>query len=167
MAKNKIEYTTSYAVFSDDRKHRLMLCRTWDPSRPAAMVIGLNPSTADEHEDDPTIGFVRRVLDSNGYGSLYMVNLFTMVTPHPEELEHPSKCRYDQAFCIDVWKHTLAKNPTPTTVVFAWGQFKTFGRDQVAVKELGQFAQCFGKNKNGSPRHGMYLKPTTKLQPWL
>jgi hypothetical protein len=43
------------AKFSACRKYRYALWRTWDESKPSAMIIGLNPSTADENENDPTI----------------------------------------------------------------------------------------------------------------
>ena len=36
------------AKFSACRKYRYALWRTWDESKPYAMIIGLNPSTADE-----------------------------------------------------------------------------------------------------------------------
>ncbi len=45
----------SGALFSDDRVYRYALWRTWSPSQPSVMFIGLNPSTADESQDDPTI----------------------------------------------------------------------------------------------------------------
>ena len=43
------------AKYSACRKYRYALCRNWDESKPYAMIIGLNPSTADENENDPTI----------------------------------------------------------------------------------------------------------------
>ena len=43
------------AKFSACRKYRYALWRNWDESKPSAMIIGLNPSTADENENDPTI----------------------------------------------------------------------------------------------------------------
>ena len=43
------------AVLSEDRKYRYLLSRNWDDTKPTALFIGLNPSTADEKEDDPTI----------------------------------------------------------------------------------------------------------------
>lgn len=62
------------AVFSPDRAHRYRLTREWYSDRPPFVVIGLNPSTADESQDDPTIrrclSFARR----EGCGSLVMVN---------------------------------------------------------------------------------------------
>ena len=41
------------AKFSACRKYRYALWRNWDESKPYAMIIGLNPSTADENENDP------------------------------------------------------------------------------------------------------------------
>lgn len=43
------------AIFSDDRKYRFALFRMWDLKAPNVMFIGLNPSTANEHDNDPTI----------------------------------------------------------------------------------------------------------------
>ena len=50
------------------------------------MFIGLNPSTADERLDDPTIrhcvGFAARW----GYGGIFMCNVFTLVSTDPKKL---------------------------------------------------------------------------------
>lgn len=150
-------FKNSYAVFSKNGKDRLILYRSWDKERPAATVIGLNPSTADENKDDPTIGFVRRVLAHNGYGQLYMVNLFTMITPHPKELiqdNHPEKA-------IHYWQQCAASSKD---VVFAWGSLTNVrGRDMIAKNTFPE-ALCFGHLKDGSPRHPMYLKATTELK---
>jgi hypothetical protein len=48
-------YIKTGAEFSKDRIHRYALYRIWDESKPLIMFIGLNPSTADENKDDPTI----------------------------------------------------------------------------------------------------------------
>ena len=48
------------AFLSEDRMYRYGLSRVWDKSRPYVLYIGLNPSTADENKDDPTI---RRSVD--------------------------------------------------------------------------------------------------------
>ena len=49
------------ADFSPDRKHRYSLWRIWDRSKPLVMFIGLNPSTANESDNDPTIRSVCRI----------------------------------------------------------------------------------------------------------
>lgn len=56
------------ADFSNDRKYRYALWRIWDRTKPLVMFIGLNPSTANETENDPTIKSVGRISKNNGYG---------------------------------------------------------------------------------------------------
>lgn len=140
-------YIQSFATFSQDRKHRVMLHRLWDQQRPCATVIGLNPSNANEKDDDPTIGFVTRVLNFNGYGGLFMVNLFTMITPHPKDLVLDMKLLN----AVSVWR---TASMSCKDVVFAWGNFKTLGRNQTAKREFPK-ALCFDILKSGEPRHPM------------
>ena len=45
----------SDALFSKDRVYRYALWRIWDLKKPKVLFIGLNPSTADEIKNDPTI----------------------------------------------------------------------------------------------------------------
>lgn len=66
---------TSTATFSPDRLHRYTLWREWGGLTPTgkgfAMIIGLNPSTADETEDDPTIRRCIGFAKSWGYDALF------------------------------------------------------------------------------------------------
>jgi len=74
------------AVFADDRTHRLYLWRRWEKDGPWVMFIGLNPSTADEKTNDPTvrrcIGFAQRW----GYSGMFMCNAYTLVSTDPKKL---------------------------------------------------------------------------------
>ena len=45
----------STAVYSDCESYRYMLTRTWDPGGDKALFIMLNPSTATEVQNDPTV----------------------------------------------------------------------------------------------------------------
>jgi hypothetical protein len=69
---------TCSSVFSSDaaKTWRYELRRVWDPTRGLVAFIGLNPSTADETHDDPTvrrcIGFAR----CWDFGGLIMLNAF-------------------------------------------------------------------------------------------
>src|SRR3954470_12052751 len=74
------------AIFSDDRKYRYCLFRQWDIDAPVVMFIGLNPSTANETQDDPTIRRVCKFAFDWGFGGVYMMNLFAWVTAYPQEL---------------------------------------------------------------------------------
>ena len=56
--------------FSDRRKYRYGLWRIWDGDKSLAMQIGLNPSTADETSNDPTIIRCKSFSRSWGYGGV-------------------------------------------------------------------------------------------------
>ena len=60
------KFSKSGAVFSDCRKFRYALWRMWDEDKPLVMIIGLNPSTADEKVNDPTIKPAASVLPVHG-----------------------------------------------------------------------------------------------------
>jgi hypothetical protein len=76
----------SGAVFSKDREYRYVLWRIWDESKPMVMFIGLNPSTANEEKPDNTITKVKKIAYFNGYGGVYMLNLFGIVSSDPRIL---------------------------------------------------------------------------------
>ncbi len=74
------------ANLSECRKYRYALWRTWDKSKPYAMFIGLNPSTADETENDPTINRCINYSKDWGFGGLCMVNLFAFRATDPSDM---------------------------------------------------------------------------------
>lgn len=146
----------SSAVFSDDKKYRYMLYRMWSASKPTAMLIGLNPSTANEFTDDPTIRRITGLLKKLDYGAFYMTNLFAYVTPYPEELQN----------CDDPLgendEHLQFISKKSDQIIFCWGNFFVYGRDE-DIKKMFPHAKCFGKNRNGSPKHPLYLRTGTQL----
>ena len=76
------------ATFSDCRKYRYALSRTWNGKKKTILFIGLNPSTANEKIDDPTIRRCINYAQNWGYGSLLMVNLFAYRATLPSELKN-------------------------------------------------------------------------------
>lgn len=77
-------FASSTARFSPCRRYRYELWRRWDvPTAPFAMFIGLNPSTADETADDPTIRRCIRFARDWGFGGLLMTNLFAFRATDP------------------------------------------------------------------------------------
>ena len=65
------------AFFSPDRLHRYALWRTWDESKPTAMFVCLNPSTADEVKNDPTVTRCIRYARDWGYGRYHRTHITT------------------------------------------------------------------------------------------
>lgn len=150
------------AKFSEDKKHRFALWRIWDMSKPLIMFVGLNPSTANEMTDDPTIRRLSRkngFTHKNGYGGFYMMNLFPFVTTYPEKL----KAQMEFGGMLAENDHYLRQvSLNCETIVFCWGNFDTYGRDK-EVMDMFPTASCLGVNKSGSPKHPLYLKGNTRF----
>ncbi|MFD5882592.1 DUF1643 domain-containing protein [Streptomyces yangpuensis] len=153
------------AVFDTGRAHRYLLTRLWDPTRPLAVFLMLNPSTAGARHDDPTItrclSFARR----ENAGGLAVVNLFTRCATDPAALKHDPEPTgpYADAF-ID---HTTAEAPL---VIAAWGAYGDLhGRAEQVTGRLwrrGIGLQCFGTTNAGHPLHPLYLRADTPLVPY-
>jgi hypothetical protein len=145
------------AFFSDCGKYRYQLYRIWNESLPLAMCIGLNPSTANSDDDDPTITRLIGILKSNGYGGFHMMNLYGLISPHPEDITaHPNPEGDTNKWIFNV--RQLCQD-----VIFCWGNFK---QAQYRGKKMAQKypeALCFGKNKNGSPKHPLYLPKEVRI----
>ena len=76
----------SGAIFSDCRRYRYALWRIWEPSLPPCLFVMLNPSTADEAKNDPTIERCERRASAMGYGGLYVSNIFAFRSTDPAAL---------------------------------------------------------------------------------
>ena len=139
------------AEFSSCRNYRYALWRIWDRDKPKIMFIGLNPSTANELTDDPTIRRVKTMAKNWGYGGVYMANLFAFVTPYPDEL---AKC-LDPIGENDLWLHKIAMQCSET--IFAWGSFKEAQERAKKVIQMFPNAKALHINKNGSPKHPLYV----------
>jgi len=152
------------ADFEIGRQHRYLLWRAWDMSLPSLNVIGLNPSTADESIDDPTIrrciGFAR----AWGYGALEMTNLFAWRATDPAELKRPQLAVHVIGQNNDRRLLDVATAHACGMVLAAWGVHGTYlGRDQQVLDKLrgaGVRVHCLGVTKDGHPRHPLYLPKT-------
>lgn len=146
------------AVFSDCKKYRYALWRIWDEAKPKVMFVGLNPSTANETSDDPTIKRVCLIAKNNGYGGIYMMNCFPFVSTNPDNL-----WKLDGVAENEKWLKRIALKCK--TVVFAWGNFdvvKRLGVDYI-LSQWFPNAKALHINKNGSPKHPLYCKSDTQF----
>ena len=142
--------------------YRYKLTRTWEEGPRVAFVM-LNPSTADETEDDPTIrrcvGFAR----DWGYTGLVVVNLFAFRTKDPPVLlTVPQPVGALNPF---FWRE-VRDDPTVNQIIAAWGAAPLAQRVvplfQAVMQETGRMVQCLGETEHGHPKHPLYLAKTTK-----
>lgn len=175
------------ANFSEDRKYRYSLCRFWgnhpvewcervDCTHPAssdlhngwtlALLIGCNPSKADEDAGDPTIG--REVSFCRGFGfdGFIKCNAGGLVSTDPAGLftsTDPIGPLNDKALMT-------ASAFTSETVV-CWGAFKKFAwrfeQVEALLRGTSNPISCFGLTKGGFPKHPLYLKATTERVPYV
>ena len=148
----------SDATFSECRQYRYALWRLWDESKPYAMFIGLNPSTADETTDDPTINRCIDFAKSWGYGGLCMANLFAYRSTDPANLRTTQDPIGPDN---DNWLKELGKSAG--VVVAAWGNDGAYlGRSRVVASRITNL-KCLKINKTGEPAHPLYQPGTAKL----
>lgn len=160
-------FARSSAYISLDGMYRYNLTRNWGdtPYDPCMTFIGLNPSTADAEKDDPTIrrciGFAKR----EGFTRLVMLNLFAFRATDPKAL-----ITADDPVGPDNNSELMAWMTSPV-IVACWGANPTNGRAvamKAMVRNCGAKLYCFGKTKDGHPKHPLYLPadaPLSLLEP--
>ena len=157
-------FSSSGAHFSPCRVWRYALWRVWDESLPMVMWIGLNPSTADEAADDPTIRRCKGFAAAWGYGGIYMLNLFAFRATDPAEMKKASDPVGPENYAKIAQFHEVAG-----LTVAAWGVHGTFLDQDLCVsrldrigphaktKYLGDDLWCLGLTKDGHPKHPLYV----------
>jgi len=144
-----------HALLSKDKKYRYSLKRIWDNDKPKVLFIMLNPSLADNYQDDPTIRRLIKFAKLYGYGGFYVGNLFSYITPYPSELLDKD-LMFSKKNIHEIKKMTgLIKD-----VVYGWGN--SFEEPEW-LKQIISNPKCFGKNKNKTPKHPLYLSYNNKL----
>ena len=151
------------AVISPCRKYRYALWRMWgDVVRSGyVMFVGLNPSTADETVDDPTIRRCVGFAKSWGYAGLVMTNLFAFRTTDPALMKRvgdpigPENDRYLQA-----------QDGYRALVVAAWGTYGAHRNRDLEVANMLHPMFCLAVTKDGHPAHPLYLAKHLRPAPF-
>ena len=129
--------------------------------------VMLNPSTADATEDDPTIKRIMEFSQRWGYGKIKVVNLFAYRASKPEIMKlaadpvGPENNHY---------LHQMFTEVGYGDVMVAWGN----EADPKRVEEFMHIARCYPNarllalvnNKNGSPKHPLYVKGDVLRKIW-
>jgi hypothetical protein len=143
---------SSGAIFSEDRKYRYALWRVWDLTLDLLLFVGLNPSSAAEVKNDPTITRnVQRAMRL-GYGGLLCANLYAYVSTQPNILlgdgDFVGKETDDYLRqMIGLSKRHLC----------GWGSFKPVTKRASIVLGMIPEPYCLGVNFDNQPKHPLYV----------
>lgn len=149
----------SSAFFSPCRTWRYLLRRKWNDRQEVAFIM-LNPSTADETQDDPTIRRCIGYAKTWGYGGLIVGNIFGLRSTDPKALLSAADPVGPHN---DYW---LANIGFGTDTVCAWGAHgKLHGRGAKVLELLrlnGAQPMALKLTGDGQPAHPLYLKGDLK-----
>lgn len=142
----------SGAKLSECRTYRYALWRQWDDSIPSILFVGLNPSKADEKDDDPTLLKCIQYARKWGYGGVYMGNLFSFRATQPRDLFKADDPIGEEN---DSWLDYL-NNKSKVTVA-AWGNHGQFMDRSMKIKPKLNNLHYLKMNATGEPAHPLYL----------
>jgi len=134
------------------------------------IVVGINPSTADDKNPDRTINRVKGFAEGNGYDSFIMLNLYPQRTPFPSDLHSTMELSIHNQNLKTI-SDILALNNN-ATILAAWSE-KIVVREYLkeSLKAIFETTKKFNVNwinlgdltKSGHPRHPLYASYSVAL----
>lgn len=157
--------TASTALYSDCEAYRYNLTRTWDPSGAKVMFVMLNPSTATEERNDPTIERCERRARALDAGSFEITNLFAFRATDPRDLRRAAEPNGpDNDATLTEAAHRA------TRIIAAWGvhgaHLNRAAEVTTLLIKIPTPLYHLGLTKHGHPRHPLYLPYSQKPVLW-
>lgn len=156
----------SVAVYSDCERFRYSLTRVWDPAGARVTFVMLNPSTATEVQNDPTVERCERRARAMGHGAFQVVNIFAYRATDPKDMRRapdPVGPSNDTAI--------LAGAEWAGRVICAWGTHGAHLQRGLAVQAMlraaGVTLHHLGLTKDGAPKHPLYIGYETQPMEWI
>lgn len=155
----------SVAVYSDCEGYRYELTRIWDASGQKALFVMLNPSTATEFQNDPTVERCERRARALGYGAFRVTNIFAYRATDPKVMRavaDPVGPENDAA---------IANGATwADRIICAWGSHGAHMGRGLAVEQLLRVTAKplwhLGLTLAGLPKHPLYIGYDRQPQQW-
>lgn len=156
----------SVAIYSDCERYRYALTRIWDEAGRKVTFVMLNPSTATEVQNDPTVERCERRARALGFGSFQVTNIFAWRDTDPKNMRAAT-----DPIGPENDAHILAASDWADQTICAWG---THGRhlDRGATVQTLLSADRrdlfhLGLTKNGTPKHPLYISYAQQPQLWV
>lgn len=152
------------AEFSDCGRYRYTLHRPQRGEGPHVCFVLLNPSTADDERNDPTVrrclGFAKKRYDAC---AITVLHAFAFRTPSPFELYGAHARGIDVVGPDNDWYIDRILTWQSPVVIGGWGSngHARWARPRIeklmAKLRQGRDVFCLGKTKTGQPRHPLYV----------
>lgn len=117
----------------------------------------LNPSTADENVNDPTVERCRRRAEMMGYGGLVVINIFAYRSTDPRELKKKNIDPVGMQNNMQI----VEAGKRCKMVICGWGKHGSLHGRGKEVLEMMKFwgikTRALRLNKDGSPAHPLYI----------
>ncbi|WP_137701351.1 DUF1643 domain-containing protein [Marimonas lutisalis] len=156
----------STAIYSDCERYRYMLTRTWDAAGKRALFIMLNPSTATEVQNDPTVERCERRARALGFGAFRVLNIFAWRETDPRKMRaaaDPVGPENDAAIAESC--------PWADQIIAAWGTHGAHLERGAAVERLLRDTALpvfhLGLTKDGHPKHPLYIAYAQQPERWF
>lgn len=164
------EWQQRIAYFSNDLRYRYRLWRRfrWVRHPRVLNFIMLNPSTADDEFNDPTVERCERRARMWGYDGLVVTNIFAYRSTDPREL---LRCENPEGFMQGL-ANILSVAGSADRVICAWGKQApsvslprgAFIESQLRAKKIPLY--CLKTTQDGVPCHPLYLSYDLKPIRW-
>ncbi|MEO0378938.1 MAG: DUF1643 domain-containing protein [Pseudomonadota bacterium] len=146
----------STAVYSDCERYRYSLTRVWNDKGRRVLFVMLNPSTATEVQNDPTVERCERRARHLGFGAFQVTNIFAWRATDPRDMKAAS-----DPVGPDNDAALRAGTQWADEIIAAWGTHGAHLDRGAAVASLLQGADAplfhLGLSKEGHPKHPLYL----------
>ena len=137
-------------------------------TRPPIAFCLLNPSTADEAKDDPTVARCRRFAVAWGFGDIIVLNAFAYRATDPKDMKaHAEPVGADNdATIVETVEWVLDQGGQ---LVCGWGNHGSHLDRSTHLRALLEPFKATGKlfgfpsTKSGEPGHPLYLKNSVEL----
>ncbi len=160
----------STAIYSDCERYRYLLTRVWDDTGRRALFVMLNPSTATEIQNDPTVERCERRARALGFGAFRVTNIFAWRDTDPKLMraaEDPIGPENDAALVSSALDWIRPQDQ----IICAWGAHGDHLDRGNTVKELlratGKPLFTLGLTKSGHPKHPLYIGYDQQPALWI
>ena len=153
-----LDGTHNAAIYSACEGYRYLLTRQWAPKKSSLVMLMLNPSTATELRNDPTISRCERRAHMWGYGGLAILNIFAYRATEPKDMKAQSDPNgsYNDHYI----KETL-QSAKSEDIVCGWGTHGAHNNREAEIfeifKTLGHTPRALKWTNNGHPQHPLYI----------